>query len=145
MPNEGSYEAALRRSNEIQADLPEHPGNYTMLTGDRPTGRLHLGHYFGTIVERVRLQNLGVHTNVIIADYQVITDRDTTEHIADNVYNMVVDYLACGIDPEVYTGFAFGMGLERTLMLRHGIADMHDIVEGDVRFSRQFGLIGKGN
>ena len=50
---------------------------------------------------------------------------------------------ACGIDPEVYTGFAFGM--ERTLMLRHGIADMHDIVEGDVRFSRQFGLIGKGN
>lgn len=100
MPNEGSYEAALRRSNEIQADLPEHPGNYTMLTGDRPTGRLHLGHYFGTIVERVRLQNLGVHTNVIIADYQVITDRDTTEHIADNVYNMVVDYLACGIDPE---------------------------------------------
>ena len=52
---------------------------------------------------------------------------------------------ACGIDPEVYTGFAFGMGLERTLMLRHGIADMHDIVEGDVCFSRQFGLIGKGN
>ena len=52
---------------------------------------------------------------------------------------------ACGIDPEVYTGFAFGMGLERTLMLRHGIADMHDIVEGDARFSRQFGLIGKGN
>ena len=52
---------------------------------------------------------------------------------------------ACGIDPEVYTGFAFGRGLERTLMLRHGIADMHDIVEGDVRFSRQFGLIGKGN
>ena len=52
---------------------------------------------------------------------------------------------ACGIDPEVYTGFAFGLGLERTLMLRHGIADMHDIVEGDVRFSRQFGLIGKGN
>ncbi|MGN8246447.1 phenylalanine--tRNA ligase subunit alpha [Cellulomonas soli] len=46
---------------------------------------------------------------------------------------------ACGIDPEVYSGFAFGMGIERTLMLRHGIADMHDIVEGDVRFSLQFG------
>lgn len=52
---------------------------------------------------------------------------------------------ACGIDPEVYTGFAFGMGLERTLMLRHGIADMHDIVEGDTRFSTQFGTTGKGN
>jgi phenylalanyl-tRNA synthetase alpha chain len=47
--------------------------------------------------------------------------------------------VACGIDPEIYSGFAFGMGLERTLMVRHGITDMHDIVEGDVRFSRQFG------
>lgn len=47
--------------------------------------------------------------------------------------------VACGIDPEIYSGFAFGMGLERTLMVSHGITDMHDIVEGDVRFSRQFG------
>lgn len=47
---------------------------------------------------------------------------------------------ACGVDPEVYSGFAFGMGIERTLMLRHGIADMHDMVEGDVRFSLQFGM-----
>ena len=99
MPNEGSYEVALRRSNQIQADLAEHPDKYCMLTGDRPTGRLHFGHYFGTLVERVRLQDMGVRTNVIIADYQVITDRDTTEHIADNVHNMVIDYLACGIDP----------------------------------------------
>lgn len=99
MPNEGSYEVALRRSDAIQADLPQHPESYTMLTGDRPTGRLHMGHYFGTLVERVRLQGLGVRTNVIIADYQVITDRDSTEHIRDNVYNMVIDYLACGIDP----------------------------------------------
>ena len=45
---------------------------------------------------------------------------------------------ACGVDTDLYTGFAFGMGLERTLMVRHGIADMHDIVEGDVRFSQQF-------
>ncbi|WP_225754190.1 phenylalanine--tRNA ligase subunit alpha [Actinotalea sp. Marseille-Q4924] len=44
---------------------------------------------------------------------------------------------ACGVDPEVYSGFAFGMGIERTLMFRHGIADMHDMVEGDVRFSLQ--------
>jgi phenylalanyl-tRNA synthetase alpha chain len=46
---------------------------------------------------------------------------------------------ACGINTDKYSGFAFGMGLERTLMVRHGITDMHDIVEGDVRFSRQFG------
>ena len=45
----------------------------------------------------------------------------------------------CGVDTSVYSGFAFGMGLERTLMLRHGIKDMHDIVEGDIRFSQQFG------
>ena len=100
MPNEGSYEVALERSNAIRADLSEHPEKYTMLTGDRPTGRLHLGHYFGTLKGRVELQNLGVRTSVLIADYQVITDRDTTEHIQDNVYNMVMDYLACGIDPE---------------------------------------------
>ena len=47
--------------------------------------------------------------------------------------------VACGIDPGVYSGFAFGMGLERTLMVRHGITDMHDIVEGDQRFSQSFG------
>ena len=100
MPNERSYETALRRSNEIAADLEKNPGAYRMLTGDRPTGRLHLGHYFGTIKHRVELQNMGVNTAVLIADYQVITDRDTTEHIQDNVYNMVMDYLACGIDPK---------------------------------------------
>ena len=99
MPNDGSYEAALKRSNEVHADLSVHPEKYTMLTGDRPTGRLHLGHYFGTLVDRVRLQDMGIKTNVVIADYQVITDRDTTQNIQDNVYNMVVDYLACGIDP----------------------------------------------
>ena len=47
--------------------------------------------------------------------------------------------IACGIDPDIYSGFAFGMGLERTLMVRHGITDMHDIVEGDLRFSQSFG------
>ena len=95
-----SFEASRKRSDEIRADLPIHPEKYTMLTGDRPTGRLHMGHYFGTIRERVALQDMGITTRIIIADYQVITDRDTTEHIQDNVYNMVVDYLACGIDPE---------------------------------------------
>ena len=49
----------------------------------------------------------------------------------------------CGIDPEIYSGFAFGMGLERTLMVRHGITDMHDIVEGDIRFSQSFGMGGR--
>ena len=47
---------------------------------------------------------------------------------------------ACGVDPERYSGFAFGMGLERTLMFRHGVEDMHDMVEGDVRFAAAFGM-----
>jgi len=48
--------------------------------------------------------------------------------------------IACGVDTKKYTGFAFGMGLERTLMVKHGITDMHDIVEGDVRFTQSFGV-----
>ena len=95
-----TFLASKKISDEIKADLAVHSEKYTMLTGDRPTGRLHMGHYFGTIRERVALQNAGVTTRIIIADYQVITDRDTTANIADNVHNMVIDYLACGIDPE---------------------------------------------
>lgn len=103
MTQESSYEASVKRSDAIRADLPIHPEKYNMLTGDRPTGRLHLGHYFGTLKGRVELQNMGIKTNVLIADYQVITDRDTTSNIADNVYNMVLDYLAVGLDPDKTT------------------------------------------
>ena len=99
MPNENSYEVALQKSNAIREGLAKTPEKFTMLTGDRPTGRLHLGHYFGTLKGRVELQNMGAKTNVLIADYQVITDRDTTEHIEDNVLNLVLDYMAAGIDP----------------------------------------------
>jgi phenylalanyl-tRNA synthetase alpha chain len=48
---------------------------------------------------------------------------------------------AADIDPAEYQGFAFGMGIERTLMFRNDVADMHDMVEGDVRFSQQFGMV----
>ena len=101
-----SFLAAKKRSDETLAAIEKNPGKFTMLTGDRPTGRLHLGHYFGSIRERVAMQNRGVNSNIIIADYQVITDRDTTEHIQDNVLNLILDYMAAGIDPEktmIYT------------------------------------------
>ena len=49
--------------------------------------------------------------------------------------------IACGIDPEVYSGFAFGMGVERALMFRSDVQDMRDMAEGDVRFSEQFGMV----
>lgn len=95
-----TFLAQKKISDETKQELEKDPSKFRMLTGDRPTGRLHLGHFFGTIKERVRLQDEGVHTNIVIADYQVITDRDTTGDIHDNVLNMVIDYLACGIDPE---------------------------------------------
>lgn len=95
-----TFLAQQKMSDAVKAELAKDPSKFIMLTGDRPTGRLHLGHFFGTLKERVALQNQGVHTNIVIADYQVITDRDTTENIGDNVLNIVIDYLACGIDPE---------------------------------------------
>lgn len=98
--NSETFLSQKKMSDELKLEIDKEPGKFTMLTGDRPTGRLHLGHYFGTIIERVAIQNKGVNTNIVIADYQVITDRDTTEHISDNTKNMVIDYLACGIDPE---------------------------------------------
>jgi tryptophanyl-tRNA synthetase len=69
-----------------------------VLTGDRPTGALHIGHYFGTLANRVRLQDQGVETMVLIADYQVITDRDSVGPIRERVLDMIADYLAIGID-----------------------------------------------
>ncbi|MCI1218703.1 tryptophan--tRNA ligase [Bifidobacterium crudilactis] len=94
-----SFLTAKKLSDATLSKLEQAPDRYTMLTGDRPTGKLHLGHYFGSLLGRVQMQERGVHTNIIIADYQVITDRDTTEHIGDNVLNLVLDYLAAGIDP----------------------------------------------
>ncbi|MEU6972520.1 tryptophan--tRNA ligase [Kitasatospora aureofaciens] len=88
------------------ADLIADPGAHRVLTGDRPTGPLHLGHYFGTLQNRVRLQDQGVEMFVLVADYQVITDRDLTDRLAEHTENLVLDYLAAGLDPERATIFA---------------------------------------
>lgn len=85
---------------------PELPTAKRVLTGDRPTGALHLGHYFGTLANRVRLQQQGCELFVVVADYQVITDRDRPVNLSELRSSMVLDYLACGIDPESSTIFA---------------------------------------
>lgn len=103
--SDASLARAKERSAKIEADLAINPGKYRMLTGDRPTGDLHLGHYFGTLANRVRLQNLGVDSFLVIADYQVITDRDGTGPIRERVYSVLADYLAAGIDPARTTIF----------------------------------------
>ncbi|GAA2745701.1 tryptophan--tRNA ligase [Kitasatospora cinereorecta] len=77
-----------------------------VLTGDRPTGPLHLGHYFGTLRNRVRLQAEGLELLLVIADYQVLTDRDTADRCAEHAENLVLDYLAAGVDPDRATIFA---------------------------------------
>lgn len=77
-----------------------------ILTGDRPTGPLHLGHYFGTLANRVRLQQDGNELLLVIADYQVIIDRDTPESVAERTVGLVLDYLSCGIDPDRSVVFA---------------------------------------
>lgn len=100
-----SFTATARRSEEVADAVARHPEGFRVLTGERPTGALHLGHYFGTIRERVRLQEAGVETFLVLADYQVITDRDTTAHVRENVHGAVLDYLAAGIDPERTTIF----------------------------------------
>jgi tryptophanyl-tRNA synthetase len=75
------------------------------LTGDRPTGPLHLGHYFGTLVNRVRLQNLGVETFIIIAEYQVVTDRDVAGDLPANIRELLLDQLAAGDRPPIAPPF----------------------------------------
>ncbi len=90
---------ALRRSAELEGLIDADAGVFRILTGDRPTGLLHLGHYFGTLRNRVRLQDLGAEVFVLIADYQVLTDRDTAEHLDEHVTGLLLDYLAIGIDP----------------------------------------------
>ena len=74
-----------------------------ILTGDRPTGRLHVGHYVGSLKERVRLQNSGKYDEIyiMIADAQALTDNaDNPEKVRQNIMQVALDYLACGIDPE---------------------------------------------
>ncbi len=95
----GTYEAALKKSQAIEADIQVNPKKYRVLTGDRPTGRLHIGHYFGSLQNRVSLQNMGVPTMILVADYQVLTDHDAYDQISQNTKQLVIDYLAAGIKP----------------------------------------------
>ncbi len=94
-----TYEAAVERSRKLEADIMTHPEKYKVLTGDRPTGRLHIGHYFGSLQNRVRLSKMGVPTFILIADYQVLTDHDAFAEISQNTRQLVIDYLAAGIKP----------------------------------------------
>ena len=89
-----------------------------ILTGDRPTGRLHIGHYVGSLAERVKLQNSGAFDEMyfMIADAQALTDNaDNPEKVRQNIMQVALDYLAVGIDPTKSTIFIKGAsGLGKT-------------------------------
>ena len=88
-----------------------------ILTGDRPTGRLHVGHYVGSLAERVRLQNSGLYDEIyiMIADAQALTDNaEHPEKVRQNIIQVALDYLACGIDPDKSTIFIQSMVPELT-------------------------------
>lgn len=95
----GSVLAAMTRSLQLEAAIEQTPERFRILTGDRPTGPLHVGHLFGTLANRVRLQDVGVELMVLIADYQAITDRDAPASLPADVLGQVADYLSVGIDP----------------------------------------------
>ena len=88
-----------------------------ILTGDRPTGRLHVGHYVGSLAERVKLQNSGLYDEIyiMIADAQALTDNaEHPETVRQNILQVALDYLACGLDPEKSNIFIQSMVPELT-------------------------------
>lgn len=88
-----------------------------ILTGDRPTGRLHIGHYVGSLKRRVELQNSGEYDKIyiMIADAQALTDNyDNPDKIRENIVEVALDYLSCGINPDVSTIFIQSMVPELT-------------------------------
>lgn len=106
------------RKYEIKKD---RKGNYIMgkiiLTGDRPTGRLHVGHYVGSLRRRVELQNSGEYEKIyiMIADAQALTDNaDNPEKVRQNIVEVALDYLSCGLDPAKSTIFIQSMVPELT-------------------------------
>ena len=89
-------------SEGVKSLTKENIMKKVILTGDRPTGRLHVGHYVGSLKERVRLQNTGEYDDIfiMIADAQALTDNaDNPEKVRQNILQVALDYLACGLDP----------------------------------------------
>ena len=89
--NDASLARSIARSAEIEADIAVNPGRYRMFTGVRPTGNMHLGHYFGTMHSWKTIQDAGVETWILVADYQVITDRDGVGPIRERVLSLVTE------------------------------------------------------
>lgn len=104
----------MEQEEEVRKVVPEEK---VILTGDRPTGKLHVGHYVGSLKRRVELQNSGEYDKifVMIADAQALTDNaDNPEKVRQNIIEVALDYLSCGLDPEKTTIFIQSMVPELT-------------------------------
>ena len=107
----------MRQASDSTVVSQEKREGQIILTGDRPTGRLHVGHYVGSLKERVRLQNSGQFDEIyiMIADAQALTDNaEHPEKVRQNILQVALDYLACGLDPEKATIFIQSMVPELT-------------------------------
>jgi tryptophanyl-tRNA synthetase len=104
---EDSLRAAERLSAQAWAGLQNSPEKFRVLTGDRPTGALHLGHYFGSLRRRVEVQSHGVETWLLLADYQALTDRAGSVALQDSMADIVLDYIAVGLDVQSERGLVF--------------------------------------
>jgi tryptophanyl-tRNA synthetase len=145
----GTLAAALRRSAQLEREIAARPRRFRVLTGDRPTGALHLGHYFGTLRNRVRLQDAGAELFILIADYQALTDRDTAGRLGEQVLGLVLDYLAIGVDPDRAVIFAHSAVPELNQLLLPFLSLVTDgelrrnpTVKEEIRHSRQASLNG---
>jgi tryptophanyl-tRNA synthetase len=144
-----SLATALRRSAEIERRIEKEPHSFRILTGDRPTGELHLGHYFGTLHNRVRLQDAGVELFVLIPDYQVLTDRDVADRLGEHVLGLILDYLAIGVDPARSVIFAHSAVPELNQLLlpflslvSHSELERNPTVKDEIGHSRQASVSG---
>jgi tryptophanyl-tRNA synthetase len=133
----------------LEERIDAAPHDFRVLTGDRPTGPLHLGHYFGTLRNRVRLQQRGLDMFVIVADYQALTDRDVAERLTETVNGLVLDYLAAGLDPERTTIFTHSAvpALNQLLLPFLSLVSVPELernptVKDEIRHSRQATVIG---
>ena len=144
-----SITIADRRSVELEKLIDQDAAAFRILTGDRPTGPLHLGHYFGTLRNRVRLAGLGAEVFVLIADYQALTDRDTAEHLDEYVTGMLLDYLAIGLDPARTVIFAHSAvpALNQLLLPFLSLVSVPELnrnptVKDEIAYSRQSAVSG---
>jgi tryptophanyl-tRNA synthetase len=133
----------------LEAMIAADASRFTVLTGDRPTGPLHLGHYFGTLANRLRLQRAGASLFILIADYQVLTDRDVAERLGEHVAGLVADYLAIGVDPDATTIFTHSAvpALNQLLLPFLSLVSVAELqrnptVKEDIKLSRQDGVSG---